>query len=156
MEEVDSDQELHQWDEPVDMAQFTVTARNHLSKCVRLLVWESAEQEDLELLLKSSPLATLQDGTCCIIMDTNLWAMARHRPEIRKGPLNRDNWQTMVHAVMKVRGVDESASNGILPQGDIWLMVDAGREHTHVFKKSMSHVLGRAPKLANYGRTIVR
>lgn len=89
--------------------------------CVSLILGRSKALEKFSL----STVRGNTSGNCLIVFDANVFGEAITAPHIRRAPLQSTAVTKVFKAISKVREVDQP---GLLPPGDILVIIDGGRK----------------------------
>jgi hypothetical protein len=120
----------------------TQRLQEHCARLKKQLVHLAVEPPDrgaLVELLKANPLAMVEasrdSGNVMFLLDCNCWGETDHRPWIRKVPVHKHVFEKYFKSVLEARCGSPDPEHLLV--GDIFVMVDAGKERKRLFTKNM-------------------
>jgi hypothetical protein len=111
-------------------------------------------------VLKATPLATVRaadsSGPVMILMDCNVYGASDSNDKLRKCPMGKEIFQKLLKAVLHARQGDDEELPDKLQIGDIYVMLDGGKERVRLFQKPLQvKKTGKDPDRNHHRKVVV-
>ena len=122
--------------QPDELGQWGAVRDKEIAQNVSLILDTSESTTDLADKIRELTLSHYQPvagETMMILFDSNVYAIADSRPQWRRAPVDRSLYKKLIGACKKVR----ATSDGSLPVGDIYCIIDGGRGSPNMFLRDI-------------------